>query len=122
MGPEIGRASALKILFAAYNKGSIALFASLYGAAQHYGVLEELKGQFTHRGLSVEKIEMQMVRAAPKAWRWIAEMDEISRALEDAGMPGEFHQGAGKVYGRLKDLKDRDARLEDVLHFLSSML
>jgi 3-hydroxyisobutyrate dehydrogenase-like beta-hydroxyacid dehydrogenase len=115
MGPEVGRASALKILFAAYNKGTVALFTALYAAAEHYGVAEELKGQFTHRGLSVEKIEAQILRAAPKAWRWVAEMYEISEALEAAGMPGEFHQGAAKVYDRLRDLKGQDVRLDTVI-------
>lgn len=118
MGPETGRASALKILFAAYNKGSIALFASLYAAAQHYGVLTELQGQLTHRGLSIEKIETQILRAAPKAWRWVAEMHEISEALEAAGMPGEFHLAAAKVYGQLRGLKDQAPRLDGVLETL----
>jgi 3-hydroxyisobutyrate dehydrogenase-like beta-hydroxyacid dehydrogenase len=115
MGMETGRASALKILFAAYNKGSIALFTTLYAAAEHYGVGEELKGQFTHRGLSVDKIEAQILRAAPKAWRWVAEMHEISEALEAAGLPGEFHQGAAQIYERMRELKDREPGLEAVL-------
>lgn len=115
MGPEIGRASALKILFAAYNKGSIALFASLYAAAEHYGVTKELKGQFVHRGLSLEKIETQILRAAPKAWRWVAEMHEISAALEAAGMPGDFHAGAAKVYERLVGLKDTNCTMQEIL-------
>jgi len=118
MGPEVGRASALKILFAAYNKGSIALFASLYAAAQHYGVFDELQGQFVHRGLSLEKIEAQIVRAAPKAWRWVPEMHEISATLEAACMPGEFHQAAAKVYERLTGLKDRETPLASVLDTL----
>ncbi|MEO5924295.1 MAG: DUF1932 domain-containing protein [Bryobacteraceae bacterium] len=115
MGPEIGRATALKVLFAAYNKGSIALFASLYSAAENYGVLPELKEQFIHRGLSIEKIEAQIVRAAPKAWRWVSEMHEISAALEAAGMPGDFHAGAAKVYERLVGLKDRETALPEIL-------
>ncbi len=118
MGPEVGRATALKILFAAYNKGSIALFASLYAAAEHYGVLPELKGQFIHRGLSIEKIEAQIVRAAPKAWRWIAEMHEISEALNAAGMPGDFHAGAAKVYERLAGMKDQSPTIEDTIRTL----
>lgn len=119
MGSETGRASALKILFAAYNKGSIALFASLYAAAQHYGVLEELQGQFVHRGLSLGDIETKILRAAPKAWRWVAEMHEISEALESAGLPGQFHQGAAATYQRMKDLKDKTPGLGDVLRSLA---
>ena len=118
MGPEVGRASALKILFAAYNKGSIALFAALYSAAQHYGVLDELQGQFTHRGLSVEKIEMQILRAAPKAWRWVPEMHEIVETLQAAGMPGDFHEGAAKVYELLAGFKDQEATMASVLEEL----
>lgn len=119
MGVETGRASALKILFAAYNKGSIALFASLYAAARHYGVLQELQGQFTHRGLSIEKIETQILRAAPKSWRWVAEMHEISEALEAADQSGEFHQGAAATYERLKGLKDQHPDLDAVLRCLA---
>ncbi len=116
LGPEPGRASALKILFAAYNKGSIALFTALYAAAQQYGVLEELQGRFVHRGLSLPAIETQILRAAPKAWRWIEEMHEISAALEAVNMPGDFHAGAAKVYERLASFKDRDDfTLTDVL-------
>jgi 3-hydroxyisobutyrate dehydrogenase-like beta-hydroxyacid dehydrogenase len=116
LGPDAGRASALKILFAAYNKGSIALFTALYAAARHYGVLDELQGQFAHRGLSLATIETQIVRAAPKAWRWIEEMHEISAALEAANMPGDFHQAAATVYERLASFKDAESlTLADVV-------
>lgn len=108
LGPEVGRASALKILFAAHNKGTIALQTMLYAAAEQYGVLDELQQQFAHRGFSLAKIETAILRAAPKAWRWVEEMHEISTALETVGMPGEFHDGAAKIYKRLRDFKDRE--------------
>jgi 3-hydroxyisobutyrate dehydrogenase-like beta-hydroxyacid dehydrogenase len=113
---EAGRASALKILFAAYNKGSIALFVSLYAAARQYGVLDELQEQFAQRGVALATIQTQMLRAAPKAWRWIAEMHEISAALEVVDMPGEFHQAAATVFERLAHFKDTtDLALSEVL-------
>lgn len=116
LGPEVGRASALKILFAAHNKGTIALQTALYAAAARYGVLSELQEQFVHRGFSLQKIETQILRAAPKAWRWVEEMHEISAALEAVGMPGEFHDGAAKLYERLVDFKDAEGfSLQDVL-------
>ncbi|MEI9812235.1 MAG: DUF1932 domain-containing protein [Acidobacteriota bacterium] len=116
MGQETGRASALKILFAAYNKGSIALFTALYAAADQYGVLEDLQGQFVHRGLSLATIETQILRAAPKAWRWIEEMHEISSALEQVDQPGDFHEAAAKVYERLADFKDASGlSLKDII-------
>lgn len=106
MGPEPGRASALKILFAAYNKGMIALHTELYLAARRYSVFDDLQEQFVHRGLSLEKIELQITRAAPKAWRWEPEMRQIAAALETVGMPGDFHRAAAEVYRRLAALKD----------------
>jgi len=113
---DAGRAAALKILFAAHNKGSIALFASLYAAAQHYGVLDELQGQFAQRGHTLATIETQIVRAAPKAWRWVAEMQEISAALEAVNMPGDFHHAAADVYARLASFKDATSpSLADVI-------
>jgi 3-hydroxyisobutyrate dehydrogenase-like beta-hydroxyacid dehydrogenase len=112
---EVGKASALKILFAAHNKGTIALRTALYAAAEEYGILAELQGQFAHRGLSLEKIEVEIRRAAAKAWRWVAEMQEIGESLESVGMPGDFHAGAAKVYERLRSLKDQDPTLAEVL-------
>jgi 3-hydroxyisobutyrate dehydrogenase-like beta-hydroxyacid dehydrogenase len=113
---EAGRASALKILFAAYNKGTIALFVSLYAAARQYGVLEELQEQFARRGVALAAIDRQIIRAAPKAWRWIAEMHEISAALEAVNVPGDLHQGAATIYERLARFKDATTpELADVL-------
>ncbi|MEO8097805.1 MAG: DUF1932 domain-containing protein [Acidobacteriota bacterium] len=121
MGPEIGRASALKICFAAYNKGMIALYTALYGTAAHYGVLEELKGHFVHRGLSVDSIQAQILRAAPKVWRWVPEMHEIAETLEAAGMPGGFHLAAAEVYARLAGFKDAgDVQMDAILGSLSA--
>jgi 3-hydroxyisobutyrate dehydrogenase-like beta-hydroxyacid dehydrogenase len=108
IGTKVGRASALKVLFAAYNKGTVALFASLYAAAETYGVLPELQGQLVHRGLSLKEIETRILRSAPKAWRWVEEMHEISAALEAVGQPGEFHEAAAQVYERLREFKDAE--------------
>jgi 3-hydroxyisobutyrate dehydrogenase-like beta-hydroxyacid dehydrogenase len=106
LASEAGRASALKMLFAAHNKGSIALYACLYAAAGQYGVLDELQEQFARRGVALAAVDAQILRAAPKAWRWIAEMDEISATLEAVNMPGDFHRAAAAVYERLASFKD----------------
>jgi 3-hydroxyisobutyrate dehydrogenase-like beta-hydroxyacid dehydrogenase len=116
LGDEPGRASALKILFAAHNKGNIALLTSLYAAAQHYGLLDELQRQFAGRGLALATIEAQILRSAPKAWRWVAEMHEISAALDAVNIPGDFHRAAAIVYERLATLKDAEGlALSDVI-------
>jgi 3-hydroxyisobutyrate dehydrogenase-like beta-hydroxyacid dehydrogenase len=109
LGGEVGRASALKILFAGYNKGMIALFSALFSAAESYGVLEDLRRQLDQRGLSLATLDAQIVRAAPKAWRWAPEMVEIGVALQAQGLPGEFHAAARQIYQRLAEFKDAQA-------------
>jgi 3-hydroxyisobutyrate dehydrogenase-like beta-hydroxyacid dehydrogenase len=111
-----GRASAIKMLFAAYNKGSVALFVSLYAAARQYGVLDELQEQFAQHGVALATIETQILRAAPKAWRWIAEMHEISATLEAVNLPGDFHRAAATVFEGLAHFKDATSlELSEVL-------
>jgi len=114
-GP-VGRASALKMCFAAYSKGSIALACSVLGAAVELGVLGELERQWARNGPSLGELEREILRAAPKAWRFAGEMREIAATYEGAGLPAEFHRAAEEIFRRLEDFKDRqDASLGDVL-------
>jgi hypothetical protein len=36
-------------------------------------------------------------------------MEEIAATFRDAGLPGEFHQAAAVIYGRLTSFKDAHA-------------
>ncbi len=99
----IGRASALKMCFAAYSKGSIALAYAVLSAAEELKVLEELKRQWARNGPPIADLEAEIARAAPKAWRFIGEMHEIAATFESAGLPGRFHQAAGEVFKRLQE-------------------
>jgi 3-hydroxyisobutyrate dehydrogenase-like beta-hydroxyacid dehydrogenase len=122
VGAEVGRASALKICFAAHNKGMIAMRTAILATARHYGVMEELKNHWSRRGLSPANIEKEIRRAAPKAWRWEPEMHEIAATLESAGMPVEFHSAAADIYSRLREFKDNDeATLDEILDQLGSV-
>jgi 3-hydroxyisobutyrate dehydrogenase-like beta-hydroxyacid dehydrogenase len=95
---EIGRASALKMCFAAYSKGSIALASAVLAAAENLEVLEDLKRQWARSGPSLPDLEREILRAAPKAWRFVAEMLEIANTFESAGLPPEFHQAAAEIF------------------------
>jgi 3-hydroxyisobutyrate dehydrogenase-like beta-hydroxyacid dehydrogenase len=117
----IGRASALKMCFAANTKGLAALRAAVLGAAQELGVLPELERQWERSGISFAAAAGSIQHTAPKAWRFIAEMEEIASTFESAGMPGEFHRAAAEIYSRLApfkgtgkpDLKDALRRLKN---------
>jgi len=101
---EIGAASALKMSFAAYTKGSSALLTAILAVAEKEGVRSELEQQWG------ESLSQQAHRGAisnsAKAWRFVGEMEEISDTFSDAGLPGEFHKGAAQVYTRLAGFKD----------------
>ena len=115
IGTEIGKASALKMCFAAHSKGSIALLAAVMGAADHLGVLDDLRRQWARQGPTLEKSEGHILRAAPKAWRWVPEMHEIASTLEASGMPPGFHQAAAEIFDKLREFKDANPSIEAVL-------
>jgi hypothetical protein len=116
IGTEIGKASALKLCYAALNKGSIALLIAVMGAAERLGVLKDLQRQWSRGGPAPDKGEPQILRSAPKAWRWVAEMHEIAATFQTAGMPPEFHRAAALIFDMLREFKDADpASIEEVL-------
>jgi 3-hydroxyisobutyrate dehydrogenase-like beta-hydroxyacid dehydrogenase len=119
IGTQAGKASALKMCYAAQNKGSIALLTAVMGAADRLGVLEELRREWTRPGRVGGPSEGHVLRAAPKAWRWSAEMHEIAATLRSAGMPPEFHQAAAEIYEKLREFKDADPSIEEVLKKLT---
>jgi 3-hydroxyisobutyrate dehydrogenase-like beta-hydroxyacid dehydrogenase len=112
----IGRASALKMCFAAYSKGSIALACAVLAAAERLDVLGDLKRQWARGGPALPELEREISRAAPKAWRFAGEMREIAATFESAGLPPEFHQAAEEIFRRMEGFKDREEpSVKDVL-------
>lgn len=112
----VGRASALKMCFAAYSKGSIALACAVLAAAEGLDVFENLKRQWARNGPSLPDLEREITRAAPKAWRFAGEMREIAATFEGAGLPLEFYRAAEEIFERLSEFKNCDgASLDEVL-------
>jgi len=85
------------------------------GAADRLGVLDELRREWARPGRGIGPSEAHVLRAAPKAWRWTAEMHEIAATLEASGMPPEFHQAAAEIFERLREFKDASPSIEEVL-------
>lgn len=124
IGDEAGRASALKMCYAAYTKGTTALLAAILATAEQLGVRDDLYRQWVRDDTDFAKQTEQRVRqAGAKAWRFIGEMEEIAATFRDAGLPGEFHIAAATVYRRLATLKaaQGDPAFEDVLTALQEM-
>ncbi len=96
-----GAASAVKMAYASWTKGSAALLLAARALARAEGVEETLLAEW---GISQPGLEERSARAAgsaaAKGWRWIAEMEEIAATMGAAGLPEGFHQAAAEVYRR----------------------
>jgi 3-hydroxyisobutyrate dehydrogenase-like beta-hydroxyacid dehydrogenase len=104
LGEETKAASALKMCYAAWSKGSAALLLVVVTAARAYGVSPSLIEQWERRQPGLEdQAESAAAWAAPKAWRWVAEMEEISETFGSVGLPGGFHEAAAELYARMGD-------------------
>jgi 3-hydroxyisobutyrate dehydrogenase-like beta-hydroxyacid dehydrogenase len=107
IGEEVGKASALKMCYAAYTKGTTALLAGVLATAEALDVLTELEGQWSHERSDLEKRAAQRVRqVTAKAWRFVGEMDEIASTFDEVGTPPDFHRAAAEIYRRLAHFKN----------------
>lgn len=104
IGDEIGKASALKMCFAAYTKGSTALLCAALAAAESLGVRAELTEQWTRDGFA-EQATNRVRNVTAKAWRFAGEMEEIAATFDEAGVPDGFHLAAADIYRRLAGFK-----------------
>jgi len=107
IGDEIGKASALKMCYAAYSKGTTALLAATIATAEALGVLKKLYQQWDMDDQDFSaQANQRIARAAPKAWRFEGEMQEIAATFLEADLPGGFHQAAGEIYHRMASCKN----------------
>jgi len=121
IGDEIGKASALKMCYAAYSKGTSALLSAILATAEALGVREELYQQWDmdEQGFS-ERVDRRVARVTAKAWRFEGEMEEIAKTFQEAGLPPDFHKAASEIYRRMSNFKDavETPSIEDVLRAL----
>jgi 3-hydroxyisobutyrate dehydrogenase-like beta-hydroxyacid dehydrogenase len=123
IGDRPGKASALKMCFAANTKGTTALLCAVLAAAENLGVRAELERQWSrYEPGFAEEAAGRVRRVTAKAWRFAGEMDEIAATFADAGLPGEFHAAAAVLYRRMAHLRDVSSvpPLEAVLAALAS--
>jgi 3-hydroxyisobutyrate dehydrogenase-like beta-hydroxyacid dehydrogenase len=104
-GPP-GAASVLKVCYAAWNKGATAMLAGIRALAQQEGVDAALVSEWKISMPDIPERSEKVTVSARKAWRWIAEMEEIAASFEAAGLPSGFHLAAADIYRRLEGFKD----------------
>jgi 3-hydroxyisobutyrate dehydrogenase-like beta-hydroxyacid dehydrogenase len=109
IGRDPGKASALKMCYAAYTKGSTALLTAIVATAHQLGVWTDLKQQWERDwpGMADQAVTRAR-RVTAKAWRFAGEMEEISATFDQAGLPGGFHAAAADLYRRLARFKAQE--------------
>uniref|UniRef100_UPI002F911C46 DUF1932 domain-containing protein n=1 Tax=Streptomyces virginiae TaxID=1961 RepID=UPI002F911C46 len=106
LGTEIGKASALKLSYAAFQKTSRVLVALAVGMAREHGVDQELIEVASRRSESYLAEPEYVAKTAARAWRWGPELDEAADALAAVGLPPEMLRAAASTLARWDDVKD----------------
>lgn len=108
LGEEIGAASALKMTYAAWTKGSSALLLTIAAAARAHGVEDALAAEWERSQPDLgTRLRRSAAGSAPKAWRWKGEMEEIAATLAEKGLPAGFHLAAAETWRRLAGFKNQ---------------
>ena len=125
-GP-VGRASGLKMCYAAITKGTSALYASTLMTAKSLGLYEDLIREMQGSQASTLAAMDGVKSISARAFRWIGEMEEIAATFEDAGATPKIHLGAAETFQQIADSSighervgtvDRDRTLEQTIEQL----
>jgi 3-hydroxyisobutyrate dehydrogenase-like beta-hydroxyacid dehydrogenase len=119
-GPA-GAASAVKMAFAAWTKGTSALLLAIAALAEVEGVTAGLEHAWSVLTPDLAaRLPATAAGTAPKAWRFVGEMEEIASTFADAGLPSGFHLAAAEIYTNLRELRDRDGvTIDEVMALLA---
>jgi 3-hydroxyisobutyrate dehydrogenase-like beta-hydroxyacid dehydrogenase len=120
-GGAFAAASAVKMAYASWTKGSAALLLAARALARAEGVEETLLAEW---GISQPGLEARSAgsaaAAAAKGWRWVAEMEEIAATMAAAGLPDGFHLAAAEIYRRTQHAAGTMPALDAVLAVLDA--
>ena len=124
MRGAIGRASGLKMLYAALTKGTAALHASTLMAAKSLGLFDDLIHELEQSQSGTLTAMGRVNSISAQAFRWIGEMEEIASTFENAGVTPNIHAGAAETFQKISDSSigrervgtvDQDRTLEDTV-------
>jgi 3-hydroxyisobutyrate dehydrogenase-like beta-hydroxyacid dehydrogenase len=94
-------ASAVKMAYAAWTKGTGALLLAVRALARAEGVEGTLLAEWAMSQPALgPQSERSAASAAAKGWRWVAEMEEIAASMSAVGLPSGFHEAAAEIFDR----------------------
>ena len=113
-------ASAIKMCYAAYTKGSAALILGIRALAEHCGASDVLREEWDRSQNSLwDRSERIGPGTSRKAWRFAPEMREIAKTFDNAGLPPGFHEAAAEIYSRMATLQyEENVPTSTVLKYL----
>ncbi|MBW6422676.1 DUF1932 domain-containing protein [Rhizobium sp. XQZ8] len=118
----IGAASALKMCYAGINKGLTGLATAMMLAAIRSGAEESLKREVAE---SLPDLDRKFAHALPdmypKAYRWVAEMEEIAAFLGDDDPASLIYRGMAGLYKKMADDRDAGGELAEKLNALLAL-
>ena len=114
IGPDIGQASGLKMVYAASTKGTVAVWTELLVAAEALGLSDALLAEFGDAQLP-RQLRENVPTMPRRARRWVGEMEEIARTFEGLGLTPRIFEGAADIYRLVSEtaLADQTSREPD---------
>jgi len=108
MDAPIGAASGLKLAYAGLTKGFTALAAAIVTAASRDGLAEALRSELARsQPQFLDRIDRFVPAMFPKAYRWVAEMEQIAEFIADPAAGATIYEGAARLYETIAaDLTD----------------
>jgi 3-hydroxyisobutyrate dehydrogenase-like beta-hydroxyacid dehydrogenase len=114
-GP-IGAASALKMSYAGITKGFTAIGAAMMLGAAQAGCAGELHKELAEsQPHLLDWLARQVPRMYAKAYRWVAEMEEISAFLAGNPPAEDMYEDIARFYERLAKINDAPRKDDDEL-------
>ena len=100
-GPN-GAASAMKLSYAGITKGCTAICAAMMLGATRGGTAEQLLQELSEsQPLLLNWMRSFVTRMPPKAYRWVAEMEEIATFQQDDSAARDIYLGIARFYEQI---------------------
>ncbi len=95
----VSNASALKMAYAAWTKGTAALILAIRDLAEAEGIVDELREEWRlSQPQLFDRLASAERSASAKGWRWVREMEEIADTFAADGLPDGFHRAAAEIF------------------------
>jgi len=97
-GP-IGAASALKMAYGGLTKGLAAIGTAMVAVSARHGLADALSAELARSQPELLKhLKWLLLAMPPKAYRWVAEMEQIAEYLEREENGDTIYKGAARLY------------------------